>query len=479
MDTASLEFVAFGLTVAVLSNLSTSMLWRAGVLSVASVVMIGLLLGNASWISLVPFAIFLAVGFAGIKLVERGWHRALVISIIIVVTAYVWLKKYTFIPEPLLLPFSYFTLGLSYIFFRVLSLLTVQTDPGSRACVSPGSYLIYMLNFTTLVSGPIQSYKDFAKDQFTSQPIDLDAHTVGLQVERIIRGFFKVNVLAMLLQAFQQDSFRALTLQNAAPQKSIAVFSLILVYPLFLYANFSGYIDIVIGLARLVRLRLPENFNRPFSASSFLEFWNRWHITLSQWLKTHVYNPLLIALMRRVTSTSLEPVIGVFCFFITFFLIGIWHGRSSEFAMFGLLQGGGVALNKIWQLSLARFMGRKRYRHLSQNAVYIIFARGLTFSYFAFSLFLFWADWMQLERIWRAVSGEAWIMIWIAVWAFASVMLAGWERLRAALLSISFQGSPLFSGRYAMVVYGSVLGFFALITVVLDQPAPDVVYKAF
>ena len=77
-----------------------------------------------------------------------------------------------------------------------------------------------------------------------------------------------------------------------------------LVYPLFLYANFSGYIDIVIALARLMRVRLPENFDRPFSASSVLDFWNRWHMTLSNWLKTYVYNPLLLALMRRTSSLN-------------------------------------------------------------------------------------------------------------------------------------------------------------------------------
>ena len=61
-----------------------------------------------------------------------------------------------------------------------------------------------------------------------------------------------------------------------------------------------------------MRVRLPENFDRPFSASSFIDFWNRWHITLSTWLKTYVYNPLLISLMRCFTSPTIEPVLGVF-----------------------------------------------------------------------------------------------------------------------------------------------------------------------
>ncbi len=81
-------------------------------------------------------------------------------------------------------------------------------------------------------------------------------------------------------------------------------------YPLFLYANFSGYIDIVIALARLMRMRLPENFDRPFAASSVLDFWNQWHMTLSNWLKTYVYNPLLMALMRRISIVGASAVAG-------------------------------------------------------------------------------------------------------------------------------------------------------------------------
>ena len=114
-----------------------------------------------------------------------------------------------------------------------------------------------------------------------------------------MRGFFKVNVLALLLQTAQENLLSQLAQPAPPAVKAFAVFRLAVLYPFFLYANFSGYIDIVIALARLMRVRLPENFDRPFSAASFIDFWSRWHITLSNWLKTYVYNPLLLALMRR------------------------------------------------------------------------------------------------------------------------------------------------------------------------------------
>src|SRR5450755_4335504 len=195
-----------------------------------------------------------------------------------------------------------------------------------------------------------------------------------------------------------------------------AAFRLAVVYPFFLYANFSGYIDIVIALARLMRVRLPENFDRPFSASSFLDFWNRWHMTLSTWLKTYVYNPLLVALMRRISSLAMQPFLGVFCFFVTFFLIGVWHGRTSEFIIFGVLQGGGVAVNKFWQVGLTSALGRKGYKELAKNPLYVAFGRGLTFTWFAFTLFWFWADWKQIHMIFSAVNLLSWAGVWLAVW---------------------------------------------------------------
>jgi D-alanyl-lipoteichoic acid acyltransferase DltB (MBOAT superfamily) len=296
----------------------------------------------------------------------------------------------------------------------------------------------------------------------------------------MVRGFFKVTVLAVLLQALHQDALAQMWEPSPVTAKLYPAFRLALVYPLFLYANFSGYIDIVIAIARLMRLRLPENFDRPFSATSFLEFWSRWHITLSNWLKTYVYNPLLVALMRRISSPVAEPFLGVTCFFVTFFLVGLWHGRTFEFVFFGLLQGGGVAMNKVWQLGLTSALGRKGYKALANNPVYNAFARGLTFSWFAFTLFWFWSKWQQIDRLFAAVGLVRWVEVWLVVWLSATLTLSAWESLRTAILSIRTSDGPVFQSRYARVVYASALGFIAFaMTALLKQPAPEIVYKGF
>ena len=478
MDSASFQFVLFGVAISLVSNLSRTRVWRSIVLMLASIAFFGLLAHNP--IVFLPLIGFLLLGYAGIVLLERGWSRSFVASLLAVLFAYIWLKKYTFLPEGIFLRLPYFTLGLSYILFRVLHLLIETRDSVEKRHVGPGAYLLYTLNFTTLVSGPIQRYGEFARDQFASEPISLGSRVIGLQLERIIRGFFKVNVLAILLDLARADALAQMSQPLPLWLKLFAALKLSVIYPFFLYCNFSGYIDIVIALARLMRVRLPENFDRPFSASSFIDFWNRWHITLSFWLKTYVYNPLLVALMRRISSLALQPFLGVFCFFVTFFLVGIWHGRTSEFILFGIMQGGGVATNMLWQLGLTRVFGRKGYKALAANPVYIAFGRGLTFSWFAFTLFWFWGSWKQLDRVFTALNEVQWLGVWLALWLCATGVLAVWEWLRSALLSVKTSKGPIFTSRYARVAYASALGLAAFVmTVLLNQPAPDIVYKAF
>jgi len=412
--------------------------------------------------------------------IRQGLPRASAISVIAIVIVYAWLKRYTFLPPATFLAWPYFTTGLSYIFFRVLHLAIETKQKKEIGAIGFLPYLIYTVNFTTLVSGPIQRYDDFAADQFATVPPLLDAPLIWLQIERIVRGLFKVNIVAMLLDIERTHALSEISQQLSAPSKWAWLFLSAIIYPFFLYANFSGYIDIVLALARLMRVRLPENFDRPFSACSFIDFWNRWHITLSTWLKHYVYNPLLMLLMRRVSMPDLDQLMGVFCFFVTFFLVGLWHGRTSEFMFFGILQGGGVALNKLWQVGLAYRLGRSNYKALTLNSLYRAFSRGLTFTWFAFTLFWFWASWAQLDAIYVSLGLTRMLEVWVSIWISATMVLAVWEWLRAVLLSIHVSGTPLILNRYSRVAYTSVvllITFF--LTVLLNQPAPAIVYKAF
>jgi D-alanyl-lipoteichoic acid acyltransferase DltB (MBOAT superfamily) len=478
IDAASIQFVFFVLAVAIVSNFSRSRIWRSFVLLLASLLFIALIERNA--LALLPMASFLALGYVCLLLLRCGRSRVLPLILTATILFYCWLKRYAFLPHSIFLQSPYFTLGLSYIFFRVLHLLIEAGDNAELRRIGLIKYALYTLNFTTFVSGPIQRYDDFARDQFASEPLPLGASEVALQLERIIRGIFKVNVLATLLNAFQQDTLAQTNLAFPLSLRMYAAACLIVTYPLFLYSNFSGYIDIVIALARLMRLQLPENFNRPFSTTSPLDFWNQWHMTLSNWFKTYVYNPLVLFLMRRVTSRSFEPFIGVLCFFVTFFLVGIWHGRTSEFIFFGLLTGGGVSVAKLWQITLVRRLGRKGARELAKNEFLNTINRGLSFVWFGFTLFWFWGDWKRISSVVASLNAMEWALPLLGAWMAVTVVLGIWEWLRSRLISFRTADSPVFTNRYARVIYASAMGLATiLITLSLNQAAPEIVYKAF
>jgi D-alanyl-lipoteichoic acid acyltransferase DltB (MBOAT superfamily) len=238
MDSASFQFVIYGLAAAILSNLSRCPAWRSTVLFLASVIFLALLAHSPS--VLLPLAAFLLLGYAGIALIERTRIKQSAWIIVAVIFVYIWLKKYTFLPSGIFLHFPYFTIGLSYIFFRVLHLLIELGDKNEKRHVGIGAYLLYTLNFTTLVSGPIQRYDEFVRDQFAMEPIPLGPRVVGRQMERIVRGFFKVNVLAMFLNMVQEDALEQIAQPSPMPLKLIAAFRLTVAYPFFLYCNFSG-----------------------------------------------------------------------------------------------------------------------------------------------------------------------------------------------------------------------------------------------
>ena len=478
MNVPSWEFLAFGLLAALVFNLSHAAQWRK----------IGLLATNLIFLSTfshsphayLPFAAFLALGYLGVRLISEGSRRVALFFIIAMLLCFAWLKRYAFLPDTVRLPQVYVTVGVSYVFFRLLSLLIDRRDGALPGPIGPITYLNYALNFTSLVSGPIQRFEDYRSMETAEPPLSLDAATVGTAVERIVIGLFKVFVLSSVFIALQGNRIAALEIEQAWGAKVADGIVIALVYPLYLYLNFSGYTDFVIGIARFFRINLPENFDRPFAAMNFIEFWSRWHITLSSWLKTYVYAPLIFALMRRFPAPRLEPLLGVIAYFVTFFLVGIWHGQTSEFLFFGLLQGGGVAANKLYQISCEKITGRRRYRRICGDPLYQALARGLTCSYFAFSLLWFWSTWSQLGRMASLIGASGLIGLWLAAIFIATLVSTAFVVSQQWLASLQLAGTPLWSSRYLRTVGSTAMVVVIAVQMLsLSGEAPQIVYKAF
>jgi alginate O-acetyltransferase complex protein AlgI len=357
MIVASPNFLLFAAAIAVVLNLGSATSWRQRVLLIANVLFLSSFSHDIT--TFVPFAGFLALGYIAQRITRDGSMPRLFCALLLVtIGAFFWLKRYTFIPSAAFLQFPYLLVGLSYVFFRVLHLIIDSHQGAIEEKVGLLSYLNYTLNFTSLTSGPIQRYQDYRRAEVELPPLTIVV--AGRAFERIVVGYFKVAIVSMVLSAWQHQAIDTLGSDHVFLDRVWAGVAVVGIYPLYLFFNFSGYTDVVIGTARFLRIELPENFDRPFSSGNFIQFWSRWHITLSNWLKTYVYNPLMMLMMARITAPRVAPYLAVFAFFVTFFLVGLWHGQTSEFLFFGFLQGGGVAANKLYQELMAGKMGRTR-----------------------------------------------------------------------------------------------------------------------
>jgi D-alanyl-lipoteichoic acid acyltransferase DltB (MBOAT superfamily) len=479
MDTASFELLAFAFGAAIVYNLWNSRGWRQAVLLVANACFVYTFVTDLR--SVVPMLVFVIIGYIGVRMARRkGSDWAYFSILIVVIGSFIWLKKYSFLPSTAFLHFAYTTIGLSFILFRVLHLIIDLHAGALQETIDPISYLNYTLNFMTLVSGPIQRYEDFEK---TAKAVVLPRPTlvdVGEGLHRVVLGFFKVAVLSIVFSRLQNHMLTALGSVQPMWHRVAAVAIAAASYTFYLYLNFTGYIDLMIGLGRFFGFRLPENFDRPLSADNFMNFWNRWHITLSNWFKSYVFNPLLMAMMRRTFSVAMQSFVAVPAIFFTFFLVGIWHGRTSEFLFFGFLQGLGVAGNLLYAIILEQKMGRKRYNALASNRIYIALCRGLTFTWFTFTLLWFWSNWSQLSQITQILGSGGSLLVFPAVFVAATLVLSLFNVVRDWALGVRWQNVSVVLSPYTLTVLDTVLaiGCFVVVTV-LQHNAPPVIYKAF
>jgi D-alanyl-lipoteichoic acid acyltransferase DltB (MBOAT superfamily) len=478
MGVPSLEFLAFALLGAVAINLSRAPPWRALVLCSLNLLFFCSFLRG--WPSALPFVGFLLLGYLGVAVLRTRKSTALFgLFIAATLDAFFVLKRYDFVPAAVQLPFWYATIGLSYVFFRVMHLLIDVWQGAIEEPVGALSYCNFTLNFTALVSGPIQSYQDYHRFE-TPDLLPLDASIVAHSGERILRGFFKVTVVSTIVLSWQKSCIGSLSTEEALPARSLDLLQIIGLYPLYLYANFSGYTDFVIGVARLLRIELPENFADPFGAGNFLSFWSRWHMTLSNWLKQYVYTPLLISLMRRFPWSWAELYLVASAYFVTFFLVGAWHGQTSMFLFFGVLQGGGVAINKLYQVAMTAALSRPGYSRLCGNPWYRAGTRGLTYTWFAFTLLWFWCTWPQLRRLATVAGAPAIAAAILMLFVIATLTLAARAYTRLDHWLPGGAGEPIGENRYVRtaMVTAMVVVTVAVLTILGGSP-PDLVYKRF
>jgi D-alanyl-lipoteichoic acid acyltransferase DltB (MBOAT superfamily) len=236
-------------------------------------------------------------------------------------------------------PIDLVWLGFSYLAFRLLHVL-LDRRAGRLPAISLSELVSYAFFFPALTAGPIDRVERFVED--LRRAPDFGPDTLREGGTRIVVGLAKKFVVA--------DTLAMIALQplNADRVTSTGwLWILLYAFSFQLYFDFSGYTDVAIGVARLAGIRLPENFHRPYLQSNLTAFWNSWHMTLAQWFRAYVFNPMTRALRsaRRPWPAAAILLVGQLT---TMVLIGLWHGIGWGFLIWGAWHGLGLFIQNRW-----------------------------------------------------------------------------------------------------------------------------------
>lgn len=285
------------------------------------------------------------------------------------------------IAETIILP-----VGISFYSFQVVSYI-VDVYKGRIAPVrNILDYGFYVSFFPQLVAGPIVRASEFIPQLY--KPFFLSRMQMGMAVFWIMNGLMKKIILSDYLAVNFVDRVFQSPMLFSGFENLMALF----VYSMQVYADFSGYTDIAIGVAMLMGFYLPLNFNSPYKAQNPQEFWRRWHVSLSRWLKQYVYIPL--GGNRKVLGISCPKLVaGNWNSFLTMLIGGLWHGASWNFVIWGALNGVGMIVNKFWRalkewLGISQWVKRHRVLDTIDTGVSVL----LTFVFISFTRLFFRAS---------------------------------------------------------------------------------------
>jgi len=344
--------------------------------------------------------------------------------------------------------------GISFFTFQALSYV-VDIHRRQLEPVPLLDFAVYLAFFPHLVAGPIVRAAEFLPQ--LAWPRRLSAEDASYAAILIGRGLFKKVVVSSFLAEAIVDPVFAVPGLYSSPEVLLAIYG----YAVQIYADFSGYTDMAIGIALLLGIRFPQNFDRPYGAASIRDFWRRWHMTLSRWLRDYLYIPL--------GGSRLGPGRTYLNLLVTMALGGLWHGAALTFVAWGVFHGAGLAAER----ALAGVARGWR----PPPAVGTWLGRLVTFHFVCLGWVLFRAQSFAdvLEIVSRTVGhwGPA-PMVTPAVVGLVIVSLA------AQLLPEDF-GPRLergFAGLHP-VAQGALLGVFAFVTVALgpEGVAPFIYFQ--
>ena len=232
-------------------------------------------------------------------------------------------------------------LGISFYTFQTMGYLVDVYWEKNEACKNPLKMLLFTSFFPQITQGPISNYQQLSSQLYESHDFDYNNFTYGCQ--RMIWGFFKKVAIADMLSPYVGTVF-----SNYSEYTGITVLIVMFFYSIQIYADFSGYMDIVCGLCQTMGIKLTENFERPYFSKSIAEYWRRWHISLGTWFKSYIYYPIAVSkwniALGKKTSDKFGKHIGKnlpasIALVAVWLTTGLWHGANWGYIAWGGLNG--------------------------------------------------------------------------------------------------------------------------------------------
>ena len=261
--------------------------------------------------------------------------------------------------------------GFSYIAFRLLSVL-IDSMKGRKVDLGVGEFLVYVCFPPALSAGPIDRWDRFTKE-YAAGPKNGLADDLYAGAGQIALGLFHKFILADGLAKM------ALSAQNSGQFiHSGWAWAALFAYALQIYFDFCGYSEIAVGLGMLFGLHLPKNFDHPYLKPDLTKFWSCWHMTLTQWIRSYVFNPLTRSLRANKERPMPQWLIVLITQLTTMLLIGLWHGVSVNFVIWGLWHGIGLFVHQLYSRQTG---ARLRTKSAAFLRVYTVLSTILTILY--------------------------------------------------------------------------------------------------
>ena len=301
---------------------------------------------------------------------KRAKSFFFVLCCLVCAVPFFYIRLRDLMPE---LPLLFALTGIAYNMLKAIDAVYFVHYTGERVPLI--TYANYMLFFPVITAGPILRYRDFSAS--LNNPMPITGESVTRDFKRLILGYFKKVVVMSLVTTLLTR------IAAASPRPWWSLAACLVSYFLF-WLDMSGYADIAIAMGGFMGLKVPENFKKPLKAASMTQFWRNWHVSLTDWIREHIF---VVLNGKRLTKYQ-----GALIGFGTMAVMGLWHGFSLQFIVEGVFNGTILAVENLAGITTVSRRAKKPY---------LYFRRAVTALIFSFTAIFYTLDAQQLANVLR------------------------------------------------------------------------------